>query len=114
MKLQTDLKEKKFCVLGFPSNDFGKQEPGTADEIRKFCAEKYNVNFPLFEKLVTKEGKEQSPIYANLQKQSKKLPKWNFSKYLIAKDGTFVKFYDSKVNPHDEGLRNDIEAALNR
>ncbi len=111
-KLYGELKEKNFVILGFPSNDFGGQEPGSAEEIRKFCTDTYSVTFPLFEKLVTKEGKGQSPIYANLQKQSKKLPGWNFCKYLVAKDGTVIKFYDSKVKPDDEGLRKEIEAAL--
>lgn len=111
-KLYGDLKEKGFVILGFPSNDFGKQEPGTADEIRDFCTTKYDVTFPLFEKVVTKEGKEQSPVYANLQSQTKQLPDWNFCKYLVGKDGRVVKFYKSKVKPESQDLRKDIEAAL--
>ena len=72
-KLYGDLKGRGFVVLGFPSNDFGGQEPGTAVEIRQFCSLNYDVTFPLFEKVVTKAGAAQSPVYANLQKQSGEL-----------------------------------------
>ena len=111
-QLYGDLKGKGFVVLGFPSNDFGGQEPGTAQEIRQFCSINYNVTFPLFDKVVTKAGAGQSPVYANLQKQSGELPGWNFSKYLVGKDGKVVKFYKSGVKPEDPGLRKDIETAL--
>lgn len=111
-KLHADLKGRGFAVLGFPSNDFGGQEPGTPEEIRSFCSTKYTVTFPLFEKVVTKAGKGQSPLYANLQAQSKELPGWNFCKYLVGKDGRVLKFYKSKVKPDDAGLRKEIEAAL--
>ena len=111
-KLYEDLKDKGFVLLGFPSNDFGGQEPGSPEEIQKFCSSKFSVTFPLFEKVVTKAGKDQSPIYANLQAQSKELPAWNFSKYLVGKNGKVVKFYKSGVTPEDPGLRKDIEAVL--
>ena len=111
-QLYGDLKGQGFIVLGFPSNDFGGQEPGTAQEIRQFCSINYNVTFPLFDKVVTKAGAAQSPVYANLQKQSGELPGWNFAKYLVGKDGKVVKFYKSGVKPEDPGLRKDIEAAL--
>jgi glutathione peroxidase-family protein len=73
-KLYKDLKDKSFVVLGFPSNDFRNQEPGTAEEIKEFCTDKYGVTFPLFEKCQTKEGEGQSAVYANLKKQSGSLP----------------------------------------
>ena len=111
-KLYGDLKGKGFVILGFPSNDFGGQEPGTAVEIRQFCSLNYDVTFPLFEKVVTQAGADQSPVYANLQKQSGELPSWNFAKYLVGKDGKVVKFYKSGIKPDDSGLRKDIEAAL--
>jgi len=111
-KLYEELKGRGFVVLGFPSNDFGGQEPGTATEIRQFCSLNYDVSFPLFEKVVTKAGAGQSPVYATLQKQSGELPSWNFAKYLVGKDGKVVKFYKSGVKPDDAGLRKDIEAAL--
>lgn len=111
-KLYEELKSKDFVILGFPSNDFGGQEPGSPEEIQKFCSSKYSVTFPMFEKVVTKAGAGQSPIYSNLQAQSKELPAWNFSKYLVGKNGKVVKFYKSAVKPDDAGLRADIEAAL--
>jgi len=111
-KLYEELKDKGFVLLGFPSNDFGAQEPGSPEEIQKFCSSKFSVTFPLFEKVVTKAGKDQSPIYANLQAQSKELPAWNFAKYLVGKNGKVVKFYKSATTPEDAGLRADIEAAL--
>ena len=68
-------------ILGFPSNDFGGQEPGTPDEIAGFCKKNYGVTFPMFSKLVTKAGSDQSPIYTYLGKTGS-LPGWNFAKYL--------------------------------
>src|SRR5215216_5668653 len=82
-KLHRELKGKGFSVLGFPSNDFGEQEPGTAEEIATFCKRTYDVTFPMFEKVVTK-GAAQSPTYAFLG-QSGHLPSWNFAKYVIDK-----------------------------
>src|SRR5437016_2678430 len=80
-KLQHDLAARGFSVLGFPSNDFGKQEPGSAEEIATFCERNYGVSFPMFQKVVTKPGPEQSPVYAFLG-QNGQLPSWNFAKYL--------------------------------
>lgn len=111
-KLYADLKGRGFVILGFPSNDFGGQEPGTATEIRQFCTLNYDVTFPMFEKVVTKAGPGQSAVYANLQQQSGELPSWNFAKYLVAKNGKVVKFYKSGIKPDDAGLRKDIETAL--
>lgn len=106
-----ELKDKGFEVLGFPCNDFGGQEPGTAEEIQKFCSSKYNVTFPMFEKVAVK-GKDVHPVYANLIQQSKETPSWNFCKYLVGKNGKVLKFYKSGVKPEDATLRADIEAAL--
>ena len=110
-KLHKDLSAKGFSVLGFPSNDFGGQEPGTAEEIQQFCKLNYGVTFPLFEKLVTKAGPAQSPIYAYLG-QSGNLPAWNFSKYVIGKDGKVVAFFPSKVKPDAPELLDAINKAL--
>ena len=109
--LRDEMKGRGFEVLGFPSNDFGGQEPGSADEIATFCKKNYGVTFPMFQKLVTKEGAEQSAIYAWLG-QSGNLPKWNFSKYVIGKDGTVRGFYGPRTTPEDPSLRSAIEAAL--
>jgi glutathione peroxidase len=110
-KLQRDLKDKGFNVLGFPSNDFGQQEPGTAEEIATFCKRTYDVTFPMFEKVVTKKGAGQSPVYAFLG-QSGHLPQWNFSKYVVDKQGRIVAFFPSDVTPEDPALRGAISKAL--
>ena len=110
-KLHDEMKGKGFSVLGFPSNDFGGQEPGGAEEIATFCQRNYGVTFPMFSKLVTRAGPDQSPIYAYLGATGN-LPGWNFSKYVIGKDGKVTAFFPSKVTPEDPQLRKAIEAAL--
>ena len=109
--LHTELAPKGFSVLGFPSNDFGQQEPGTAEEIATFCKLTYDVTFPMFEKVVTMRGPEQSSIYAFLG-QSGHLPAWNFSKYIVDKQGKVVAFFPSEVTPEDPKLRDAISKAL--
>ena len=98
-------------MLGFPSNDFGGQEPGTAQEIATFCKLTYDVTFPMFDKVVTKKGPEQSPVYSFLG-GSGNLPAWNFSKYVIDKQGKIVAFFPSKVTPEDPELLAALEKAL--
>jgi len=110
-KLQREMKGKSFNVLGFPSNDFGGQEPGTAQEIASFCKLTYDVTFPMFEKVVTRKGTDQSPIYTFLGR-SGKLPAWNFSKYVVDKQGRIVAFFESSVTPEDPALRAAIAKAL--
>ena len=110
-KLQRELKGKGFNVLGFPSNDFGGQEPGSAEEIATFCRLTYDVTFPMFEKVVTKRGAGQSPVYAFLG-ASGQLPEWNFGKYVIDKQGRIIAFFPSEVTPEDPALRNAITKAL--
>jgi glutathione peroxidase len=110
-KLQREMKDKGFNVLGFPSNDFGGQEPGTAQEIAAFCKLTYGVTFPMFEKVVTRNGTDQSPIYTFLGR-SGHLPAWNFSKYVVDKQGKVVAFFESQVTPEDPALRAAIAKAL--
>ena len=110
-KLQREMKGKGFNVLGFPSNDFGAQEPGTAQEIATFCKLTYDVTFPMFEKIVTRKGADQSPVYTFLG-SSGNLPAWNFSKYVIDKNGKIVAFFESAVTPEDPALRAAIAKAL--
>ena len=110
-KLQREMKGKPFNVLGFPSNDFGQQEPGSAEEIAQFCKLTYDVTFPMFEKVVTKRGADQSPIYSFLG-QSGHLPAWNFSKYVVDKQGRITAFFPSEVTPEDPKLREAIANAL--
>lgn len=110
-QLHRELSGKGFAVLGFPSNDFGGQEPGTAEQIGAFCKLNYGVTFPMFSKLVTQPGPEQSPVYAFLGR-SGKLPAWNFSKYVIGKDGKVLAFFPSEVTPEASELRAAIAKAL--
>ena len=110
-KLHDQMKDKGFSVLGFPSNDFGGQEPGSAQEIATFCQRNYGVSFPMFSKVVTKAGPAQSPLYGFLG-ASGQLPGWNFSKYLVGKDGKVKAFFPSNVTPEDAALRKAIADAL--
>ena len=109
--LRDEMKDKGFEVLGFPSNDFGAQEPGSAEEIQTFCQKNFGVSFPMFQKLVTKAGATQSPVYAYLGR-SGHLPEWNLAKYVIGKDGQVKAFFSSKVTPEDPQLRQAVAAAL--
>jgi glutathione peroxidase len=107
-------KDKGFSVLAFPSNDFGSQEPGTNDEIKEFCSTKYNVTFPMFDKLHVK-GPEQHPLYAALSGKDSPFPgdvKWNFGKFLIGRDGRIIKRFEPKVAPDAPEVTQAIEAAL--
>jgi glutathione peroxidase len=110
-KLHREMKGKGVNVLGFPSNDFGGQEPGTAQEIATFCRTNYDVTFPIFEKVVTRNGAGQSPVYAFLGR-SGHLPAWNFSKYVIGRNGQVVAFFPSDVTPEDPRLRAAIATVL--
>ena len=109
--LHRELKDKGFAVLGFPSNDFGEQEPGTADEIATFCKRTYDVTFPMFSKVVTHAGRDQSPVYSYLG-ASGHLPAWNFAKYVVGKDGRVRAFFPSEVTPEDPALRRAIADAM--
>ena len=110
-KLQKEMQGKNFNVLGFPSNDFGEQEPGSPAEIQEFCRLTYGVTFPMFEKVVTRPGASQSPIYSFLGK-SGNLPAWNFAKYVVDKNGKVVAFFPSQVTPESPELRAAISKAL--
>jgi glutathione peroxidase len=98
-------------VLGFPSNDFGKQEPGSSQEIADFCFNTYGVKFPMFAKSSVK-GAEANPLHANLAKLTGEAPKWNFTKYLIDRSGKVVDYFPSKVTPEDPQLVGKIEQEL--
>jgi glutathione peroxidase len=98
-------------VLGFPSNDFGKQEPGDEKQIAEFCRLNYGVNFPMFEKIRV-SGATAHPFYRNLAAVSGTPPKWNFHKYLIGRTGQVVANFPSHVVPEDTALINAIEQQL--
>jgi glutathione peroxidase len=109
-------KDKGFAVLGFPCNQFGAQEPGTNEEIKQFCSSKYNVTFPLFDKLEV-NGPGRHPLYAALAGNSSPFPgdiKWNFTKFLIGRDGKILKRFDSRVAPDSPEVVSAIESALNQ
>ena len=110
-ELHEEMASRGLVVLGFPSNEFGGQEPGTPEEIQTFCKKNYGVRFPMFSKVVTKPGPDQSPVYAFLTKGGD-VPTWNFCKYLVGKDGKVVAFFPSKVTPDAKELRDAIAAAL--
>ena len=109
--LNEKYKSKGLVILGFPSNDFGEQEPGSPQEIAEFCKRTYDVTFPMFAKVVTRSGRQQSPIYTFLG-SSGHLPAWNFSKYLIDKTGKVIAFYPSDVTPESPELQRAIMKAL--
>ena len=102
---------KGLVVLGFPSNDFGKQEPGNSKEIADLCYNTYGVKFPMFAKSVV-SGDAPNPLHAQLIKATGKEPKWNFTKYLIDRNGKVIEYFPSKVTPDDKALVSKIEQAL--
>jgi len=102
---------KGLVVLGFPANDFGQQEPGSAKEIADFCYNTYGVKFPRLAKTVV-AGKNPNPLYADLIKATGKAPAWNFHKYLIDRHGKVVESFPSKVTPDDKKLVGAVEKAL--
>ncbi len=109
--LHASLADKGFSVIGFPSNEFGGQEPGTEEQIQEFCTLTYGVKFPMYEKTSVK-GSNVNPFYQGLIKATGSTPAWNFHKYLIGADGTILKAYPSSIKPNDPGLLADIQAAL--
>ena len=109
-----DLKDKDFEVIGFPCNQFGGQEPGNADEIQEFCKINFGVTFPLMEK-VDVNGPETAPIFEWMKSEApglmgSKRIKWNFTKFLINRDGEVVKRYAPNDKP--EAIKKDIEKLL--
>jgi glutathione peroxidase len=98
-------------VMGFPSNDFGQQEPGDSKKIADFCFNTYGVKFPMFAKSVVK-GPQANPLFAALAKTTGQVPGWNFHKYLVDRQGRPVASYVSKVNPTDTVIVAAIEKAL--
>ena len=111
---QQKYKDKGFSVVGFPCNQFGSQEPGTNEEIKKFCSTKYNVSFPLFDKLDV-NGPKRHALYQTLAGAGSPFPgdiKWNFGKFLLGKDGTILKRFDPRTAPDAPEVVKAIEDAL--
>jgi glutathione peroxidase len=110
--LYQEYSDAGLVVLGFPSNDFLGQEPGTEEEIQEFCRLTYKVKFPMFEKVTVKEGDAHS-FYDQLAAAAGTYPTWNFHKYLIGRDGKLIAEFSPRTQPYDDKLLNSIKAALN-
>ncbi len=112
--LWKDLRDQGLVIVGFPSNQFGHQDPGTNDEIASFCSVNYGVSFPMMHK-VDVNGSDAHPLWKWLTKEAPGILgttsiKWNFTKFLIGRDGQVIKRYGPQETP--ESMRPDIEAAL--
>ena len=113
-RLQAELADEGFAVVGFPCNQFGGQEPGSDAEIREFCSTRYDVTFPLASKLEV-NGADRHPLYAWLTSAANGFAgdiQWNFEKFLIGRDGRILRRYPSGTQPEDNGLRTDIVETL--
>lgn len=106
-------RDRGLVVLGFPSNDFGQQEPGTSKQIADLCFNTYGVAFPMFAKTVV-AGPRADPLFVELAKRSGSPPKWNFHKWLVGRDGQVIAAFPSGVEPLDAALVREIDRALAR
>jgi len=104
-------KDRGLVIAGFPANNFMAQEPGTNEEIKTFCTRKYNVTFPMYAKISVK-GADIAPLYEYLTKSSGGDIKWNFTKFLIGKDGAILARFEPPVKPDDPKVTSAIEKAL--
>jgi glutathione peroxidase len=112
--LYRGLKAEGFTVVGLPCNQFGAQEPGSEQDIMKFCSTTYNVTFPMSAK-VDVNGAGRHPLYAWLTSPANGFPGdigWNFEKFLVGRDGRLLKRYPSGTRPQDNGLMQDVANAL--
>lgn len=114
--LYREFKDKGLVVIGFPANNFNGQEPGTDEDIKAFCKDKYDVTFPIMSKISVK-GDDKAPVYRYLTEPATAGEfageiKWNFNKFLVGADGKIIARYDSKVAPDDAALRQAIEKTL--
>jgi len=110
-KLHARYAARGLVVLGFPSNDFGNQEPGTSAEIAALCFDTYGVKFPMFARSPV-SGERANPLFADLARISGQPPRWNFHKYLVSRDGRTVAGFASAVDPLDRRLLREIERLL--
>ena len=109
-------KDRGFVILGFPANNFGGQEPGTDEEIKTFCSSKYNVTFPMYSKISVK-GADKAPLYQFLTDPAANPStggeiKWNFTKFLVDKNGKVIARFESGVTPESAEMTGAIEKAL--
>lgn len=112
-KLHDRLKDRGLVVIGFPSNDFGEQEPGSEKEIAEFCRLTYGVEFPMAGKTMIK-GRNAHPFFLKLADITRSTPRWNFHKYLINRDATQVIAFGSFTKPDDKALVARIDEFLGR
>jgi glutathione peroxidase len=105
------FRDRGLVVVGFPANDFGKQEPGSNAEVADFCERTYRVKFPMVAKTSVLEGSA-NPLHESLARLTGQRPKWNFHKYLIGRDGATVSSFGSRVDPQSTELVAAIETAL--
>ena len=110
-KLYEEYQDRGLVVLGFPSNDFFGQEPGTEEEIQEFCRLTYGVRFPMFEKVTVKEG-DAHPFFDELAAAAGTYPTWNFHKYLIGRDRQLITEFSPRTKPYDDKVVSSIENAL--
>jgi glutathione peroxidase len=109
--LHQRYQSRGLVVLGFPSNDFGRQEPGNNAAIADFCENTFGVKFPMFAKIQV-VGRDAHPLYQQLAQRTGERPGWNFHKYLIARDGQTVRSYPSALDPNDPTFIRDIEKII--
>lgn len=109
-KIYARYKARGLVVVGFPSNDFGNQEPGTNQQIAEFCTNTFGVKFPMLAKTVVK-GPKANPLFRQLARQSES-PGWNFHKYILNRNGDLVRSFSSQVSPDDRQFIAEIERAL--
>jgi glutathione peroxidase len=109
--LYEKYKDRGFTILGFPANNFGGQEPGTNEEIKTFCSSKYNVTFPMYAKISVK-GDDKAPLYQFLTAATGSEIQWNFTKFLVDKNGKVVARFEPKVTPESPEVTEAIEKAL--
>jgi glutathione peroxidase len=110
-KIYSKYASKGFVVIGFPSNDFGQQEPGSNKEIADFCKNTYDVKFPMMSKTVV-SGSKANPLFKMLIEKTSTSPKWNFYKYLIDREGNVINSYSSMVKPDSKSITSEIEKLL--
>jgi glutathione peroxidase len=110
--LYDKYKDRGLVIVGVPANNFGGQEPGTNEDIKTFCTRNYNVTFPMTSKVSVK-GADMTPLYGYLTQTGGDV-KWNFTKFLVDKDGKVIQRFESKVTPDSPELTTAVEQALAR
>lgn len=111
--LYEKYKDKGLVVVGIPANNFGGQEPGSNEEIKQFCSRTYNVTFPMMKKVSVK-GSDMTPLYGYLTSNTGGDVKWNFTKFLVGKDGRILARFESKVTPDSGEVTSAVEKALSQ